>query len=80
MGGMDQLLKQARASFENGDHKWVAEVLRHAVFADPSCEEARLLQADAFEQLAWRAESGLGATYTCREPKNSDTVHCRSNQ
>ena len=58
MGGMDQLLKQARASFENGDHKWVAEVLRHAVFADPSCEEARLLQADAFEQLAWRAESG----------------------
>ena len=58
MGGMDQLLKQARAAFENGDHKWVAEVLRHAVFADPSCEEARLLQADAFEQLAWRAESG----------------------
>jgi alkyl sulfatase BDS1-like metallo-beta-lactamase superfamily hydrolase len=58
MGGMDQLLKQARASFEAGDHKWVAEVLRHAVFADPSCEEARLLQADAFEQLAWRAESG----------------------
>ena len=58
MGGMDQLLEQARASFEAGDHKWVAEVLRHAVFADPSCEEARLLQADAFEQLAWRAESG----------------------
>ena len=58
MGGMHQLLEQARASFEAGDHKWVAEVLRHAVFADPSCEEARLLQADAFEQLAWRAESG----------------------
>ena len=58
MGGMNQLLEQARASFEAGDHKWVAEVLRHAVFADPSCEEARLLQADAFEQLAWRAESG----------------------
>ena len=58
MGGMNQLLEQARASFEAGAHKWVAEVLRHAVFAAPSCEEARLLLADAFEQLAWRAESG----------------------
>ncbi len=58
MGGMDNLLKQARASYEAGDHRWVAEVLRHAVFADPTCEEARLLQADAFEQLAYRAESG----------------------
>ncbi len=58
MGGMDRLLEQAQASFEAGDHRWVAEVLRHAVFADPSCEEARLLQADAFEQLAYRAESG----------------------
>ena len=58
MGGMDHLLEQARVSYEAGDHRWVAEVLRHAVFADPSCEEARLLQADAFEQLAYRAESG----------------------
>ena len=58
MGGMDQLLARARESYEAGDHRWTAEVLRHAVFADPTCEEARLLQADAFEQLAWRAESG----------------------
>ena len=58
MGGMDNLLSRARESYEAGDHKWVAEVLRHAVFADPTCTEARLLQADAFEQLAWRAESG----------------------
>ena len=58
MGGMDALLVRARESYEAGDHKWVAEVLRHAVFADPECEEARLLQADAFEQLAYRAEAG----------------------
>jgi alkyl sulfatase BDS1-like metallo-beta-lactamase superfamily hydrolase len=58
MGGMDSLLEKARASYEAGDHRWVAEVLRHAVFADPTCEEARLLQADAFEQLGYRAESG----------------------
>ena len=58
MGGMDELLAKARKAFEAGDHRWVAEVLRHAVFADPTCEEARLLQADAFEQLGYRAESG----------------------
>jgi alkyl sulfatase BDS1-like metallo-beta-lactamase superfamily hydrolase len=58
IGGMDQLLAKARESYEAGDHRWVAEVLRHAVFADPTCDEARLLQADAFEQLAYRAESG----------------------
>ncbi len=58
MGGMDELLAKARTAFESGDHRWVAEVLRHAVFADPTCEEARLLQADAFEQLGYRAESG----------------------
>jgi alkyl sulfatase BDS1-like metallo-beta-lactamase superfamily hydrolase len=58
MGGMDRVLEQAHASYQAGDHRWVAEVLRHAVFADPTCEEARLLQADAFEQLGYRAESG----------------------
>jgi len=58
MDGMEALLAKARAAYEGGDYRWVAEVLRHAVFADPSCQEARLLQADAFEQLAYRAESG----------------------
>jgi len=59
MGGMDRFLEQAQKSYDEGDHRWVAQVLRHAVFTDPSCEKARLLQADAFEQLAWRAESGV---------------------
>ena len=58
MGGMDALLAKARASYDAGDHRWVAQVMRHAVFADPANEEARLLQADAFEQLGYRAESG----------------------
>ncbi|MFM1751079.1 MAG: hypothetical protein RL119_41, partial [Actinomycetota bacterium] len=33
-------------------------VLRHAVFADPTNAKARSLQANAFEQLAYQAESG----------------------
>ncbi len=58
MGGRDALLANARRSYEGGDYRWVAQVLRHAVFADPSDTEARRLQADAFEQLAYVAESG----------------------
>ncbi len=58
MGGIEELVEKAKNAFEAGDYKWVAEVLRHAVFADPQNDDARLLQADAFEQLAYQAESG----------------------
>tara|TARA_B100001123_G_scaffold182508_1_gene208933 strand:+ start:7452 stop:9374 length:1923 start_codon:yes stop_codon:yes gene_type:complete len=58
MGGIDELLEKAKNAFDKGDYKWVAEVLRHAVFTDPDNDEVRLLQADAFEQLAYQAESG----------------------
>lgn len=58
MGGVDALLANARRSFDEGDYRWVAQVMRHAVFADPTNQEARRLQADAFEQLAYVSESG----------------------
>ncbi len=58
MGGIDELFEKAKNAFEKGDYKWVAEVLRHAVFTDPANDKVRLLQADAFEQLAYQAESG----------------------
>ena len=58
MGGMEQLLANARRSYDEGDYRWVAQVLRHAVFADPANQDARDLQADAFEQLGYQAEAG----------------------
>ena len=58
MGGIEDLLEKAKKAFKEGDYKWVAELLRHAVFANPENEAVRLLQADAFEQLAYQAESG----------------------
>ena len=57
-GGPDALLDRARASFADGDYRWVAELVNHLVFARPDHEEARLLQADALEQLGYQAESG----------------------
>lgn len=58
MGGADAVLEKARASFADGDYRWVAEVVNHVVFADPDNQAARELQADALEQLGYQAESG----------------------
>lgn len=58
MGGAHRVLEQARVSFEQGDYRWVAEVVGHVVFADPGNAEAKQLQADAFEQLGYQAECG----------------------
>src|SRR5690606_21112236 len=58
MGGADELLERARASFDAGEYRWVAQVVDHLVFADPDNMEARALQADALEQLGYQAESG----------------------
>jgi len=58
MGGADAILERARADHEAGDDRWVAEVVRHVVFADPDNVEARHLLADALTQLGYQAESG----------------------
>ncbi|MBP0621908.1 alkyl/aryl-sulfatase [Cupriavidus consociatus] len=57
MGGAARVLEQARASYARGEYRWVAEVLKHVVFADPGNQAARRLQADALEQLGYQAES-----------------------
>jgi alkyl sulfatase BDS1-like metallo-beta-lactamase superfamily hydrolase len=58
MGGIDALVENAQRSFDEGDYRWVAQVLRHAVFAEPGHRHARELQALAFEQLGYQSESG----------------------
>jgi alkyl sulfatase BDS1-like metallo-beta-lactamase superfamily hydrolase len=56
-GGASELLRKARAAFDTGDYQWVAEVVNHLVFADPTNAEARALQADTLEQLGYQSES-----------------------
>lgn len=58
MGGEAALLKKARASYDKGDYRWVAEIMKHAVFANPKNTEAKELLADTLEQLGYQAESG----------------------
>ncbi len=57
MGGPDAVLEKARASFDAGDYRWVAEVLNHIMMVDPEHQEARALLADTLEQLGYQSES-----------------------
>ncbi len=72
MGGADQVLQKARASFAAGDYRWVAEVLNHLVFAEPDNVNAKTLLANTYDQLGYQSESGpwrnvyLSAAYELR--------------
>lgn len=57
-GGAEQLLAQAQAAFDEANYRWVAELLNHLVFTDPSNLEARKLLARTYDQLGYQAESG----------------------
>ncbi len=57
MGGADAVLDRAQACFDDGDYRWVAQVVNHVVFDDPANQRARQLQADALEQLGYQSES-----------------------
>jgi alkyl sulfatase BDS1-like metallo-beta-lactamase superfamily hydrolase len=58
MGGADAVVAKARASYADGDLRWVAEVVSHVVFAEPDHAAARELLADTLEQLGYGAENG----------------------
>lgn len=58
LGDIDEVLRMAKKDFENGEYQWVAEITNTIVYADPENTAARLLCADALEQLGYQAESG----------------------
>lgn len=58
MGGAQAVLDRAKKSLDEGDYRWVAEVVNRVVFADPANEAAKKLLAEAYRQLAYQSESG----------------------
>ena len=58
LGDTDEVLRMAKADFDKGEYQWVAEVTNVLIFADPENTAAKLLCADALEQLGYQAESG----------------------
>lgn len=57
MGGAPSVLARAHEAFKQGDYRWVAQIVNEVVFADPTNAEAKHLQADALEQLAYQSEN-----------------------
>ncbi|MCA0934268.1 MBL fold metallo-hydrolase [Vibrio alginolyticus] len=58
IGGEAEAIKKAQEDFDKGNYRWVAEVLKHVVFANPDSDSGKALLADAYEQLGYQAESG----------------------
>ena len=80
MGGGDNVLRQAQASFDKGEYRWVAEVLNHLVFADPNNQKAKALLAKTYDQLGYQSESGpwrdvyLTGAYELRHGKPEKSI------
>ena len=61
MGGIDQVVEIAQKAFDDGDFRWAATLLDHAIFTDENHAAARELYADTLEQLAYGAENAVVA-------------------
>lgn len=57
MGGIDRVVELAQRAFGEGDFRWAATLLDHAMFTDADHPAARALYADTLEQLAYGAEN-----------------------
>jgi alkyl sulfatase BDS1-like metallo-beta-lactamase superfamily hydrolase len=57
MGGANNVITKARDYYKKGEYRWVAQVLNHVVFADPTNQTAKNLEADALEQLGYQTEN-----------------------
>lgn len=54
--GAEKIMAEGRRALETGDYRWAAQILHSLVFAQPDNQDARELQADAYEQLGYQAE------------------------
>jgi len=73
MGGIDKIIERARIDFDNGEYRWVVQVLYHVLFAEPDHRAGRDLAARAFEQLGYQAESATWRNaylYAAQELRN----------
>ena len=57
LGGAKQTIELAQEAYDKGDYRWTSELLKHVISAEPDNQAAKNLQANAFEQLGYQAES-----------------------
>jgi alkyl sulfatase BDS1-like metallo-beta-lactamase superfamily hydrolase len=59
IGGAEKVLEAAKRAADSGDYRFAATLLDHLVFAEPENTKARDLLAGVYDQLGYRAESGV---------------------
>ncbi|MEV0773503.1 alkyl/aryl-sulfatase [Nocardia salmonicida] len=62
IGGIDAVIEKGRAYADAGDLRFAAELLTHAVFAEPNNKAAKDALAQTYQQLGFGAEN---ATWRC---------------
>ncbi|MDA3629186.1 MBL fold metallo-hydrolase [Saccharopolyspora sp. WRP15-2] len=58
LGGVDRVVEKAAEYASAGDLRFAAQLLKHAVFAEPDHAAAKDLLADTYQQLGFGAENG----------------------
>jgi alkyl sulfatase BDS1-like metallo-beta-lactamase superfamily hydrolase len=58
MGGVDEVVSKARRYADDGDLRFAAQLLKHAVFSDETNTAAKALLADVYERLGFGCENG----------------------
>ncbi|MGW1679265.1 alkyl/aryl-sulfatase [Saccharopolyspora sp. NPDC002376] len=58
LGGVDRVVEKAAEYASAGDLRFAAQLLKHAVFAEPDHTAARDLLVDTYQQLGFGAENG----------------------
>ncbi|KAJ5174476.1 uncharacterized protein N7482_000353 [Penicillium canariense] len=58
IGGVEAVLQKAREFSDEGDLRFAASLLNHAVFADPENTKAKSLLASTYESLGYGCENG----------------------
>lgn len=57
LGGSDKAVAAAQSAYDQGDYRWAAELLNHAVLGDPANANAKQLLAQTYEQMGYMAEA-----------------------
>ncbi|MEV6275114.1 alkyl sulfatase dimerization domain-containing protein [Nocardia sp. NPDC051832] len=57
MGGANAVLRTAQKAYDEGDFRWVVQLVNYVIFAEPDHLKAKRLQASAFEQLGYGSEN-----------------------
>ncbi|HYN62193.1 MAG TPA: alkyl sulfatase dimerization domain-containing protein [Rubrivivax sp.] len=57
IGGADKAVAAAQTAYDQGDYRWAAELLNHAVFGAPDHKGAKELLARTYDQMGYMAEA-----------------------